>query len=60
MKFTNVSLRIEIKFFQDKFIVRLKLIKRKKIVTIVDPIVAKYGIKKFLIDSPIKPEELSG
>lgn len=50
----------EIKFFQEKFAVKVKLISRKKIATMVDPIVDKYGNKKFFKDRPIKPAEDSG
>ena len=40
-RFTNPSCKFDIKFFQDKFTVRVKLTKKRKIVTIVDPIVAR-------------------
>ena len=56
----NKSWRFDTKFLQEILRVKVKLIKRKNTVTIVDPIVAKYGIKKFFKLSPINPAELWG
>ena len=50
----------EIKFFQERFAVKVKLISRKKIATMVDPIIDKYGNEQLFKVRPIKPAEDSG
>ena len=59
-EFIKKSWISEIKIFHERFTARVKLMRRKKTETIVEPKTARYGNKKSFIVSPTKPAEVFG